>query len=473
VLSSALGIALGLAAGATPVSPPPSPCPAVALAQETAAPPPPLLVRAERLYLRPDEVLEDAAVLIQDGLIVAVGPGLVAPKGARELSGKVVCAGFVDAWSVFGLEPDSATDERTDAATRTTDGIDPYLDRRLKLEVLEAGVTGYRLQVGTNSRQAGIGAFLRNHPDLPPEEAVLSADCCVSASIGLTRGGRGQDVFDRLAELDRLAGALKDASSYLEDRTEYRFELEEWEKAIAKQEKELQEGFKKAQKDREKEQKEAEEKEKEFKDKKYKEDKRPKPPRYDPEKEVLARVVAGELPLVVEVHRAAELRGLLEATASFDRLRLVIAGGTEAVAVAQELVERRIPVIVWPAPHGKELSSGQARPLEYRFADPALAGQLEEAGVEVLFGSGGAFPSSTRELPLMASLAVGFGLDAQAALAALTTRPARVLDVSDRVGTLERGMEADLLVLDGEPLASMTRVQYVISGGQVVVDNKE
>ncbi|HVS17094.1 MAG TPA: amidohydrolase family protein [Planctomycetota bacterium] len=430
-----------------------------------------VLVRAERLYVRPGEVVEDGAVLIQDGRIVAVGKGLSAPEGARELSGRVVCAGFVDAWSVFGLEPDSATDERTDMATRTVDGVDPYLDRRLKLEVLGAGVTGYRLQVGTNARSAGIGAFVRNHPDLPPEQTILRDDCCVSASVGLTRGGRAQDVFDRLSDVDRLIGSLNDAKGYLEDRIEYRHELEAWRKAIAEKQGELEDGFKKAQKEREKEEAEAKEKDKEFKEKKYKEDKQPKPPRYDAQKEVLARVVDGELPLVVEAHRAAELRALLEGTAPFDRLRLVVAGGTEAMGVADELAERRVPVIVWPAPHGERLSNGQPRPDEYREADPALAAELEAAGVEVLLGSGGAFPSGSGELPLMASLAVGYGLDPTTALAALTTRPARVLDVSDSVGTLERGKQADLLVLDGEPLASTTRIRFVICAGQVVVEN--
>ncbi len=462
MLSHALGLALGLVPG------PASPSIAASGGERLEAPA--LLVRAERIYVRPDEVLEDAALLIQRDRIVAIGRELALPEGAREIRGKVACAGFVDAWSAFGLEADAATDERTNAGTRTVDGIDPYLDPRLRLQLLEAGITALRLQAGSNSRHAGLGAFVRNAPELALQDMVMLPDCCVAASVGLSRGGRGQDPFDRLAELDRLAGALGDARSYLEDKIEYRFELEEWDKAIAAKEKELQDGFKKAQKDREKEQKEAEENDKEFKEKRYKEDKRPRPPRFDEEKEVLARVVNGELPLVVEVHRAAELRGLLAATEPFDRLRLVIAGATEAAGLASEIARRRIPVIVWPAPHGALLSGGQPRPDELAEADPALAAELEAAGVEVLLGSGGSFPSGTRDLPLMASLAVGYGLEREAALAALTSRPARVLDVADRLGTLERGKLADVLVLDGEPLESNTRVQYVITGGEVVVE---
>ena len=63
-----------------------------------------LFVQGERVYVRPGKVLENAAVLVQDGRILAVGPDLVAPEGARSISGTVVCAGFVDPWSGFGLD---------------------------------------------------------------------------------------------------------------------------------------------------------------------------------------------------------------------------------------------------------------------------------------------------------------------------------------------------------------------------------
>jgi imidazolonepropionase-like amidohydrolase len=76
---------------------------------------------------------------------------------------------------------------------------------------------------------------------------------------------------------------------------------------------------------------------------------------------------------------------------------------------------------------------------------------------------------ASRDLPLLASLAVGHGLEPERALEALTLGAARALDAGDRIGSLEQGKDADLLVLDGEPLATTTRVQYVISGGELVV----
>jgi len=422
-----------------------------------------LVVRGEKVVVRPGEVLENAAVLVEGGIIVAVGTGIETPEGAQEISGKVVCAGFVDAWSSFGLLPDSVRELRSSPGTRTVDGLDPYVDARVREEVLRAGVTAFRLQASGEAPQCGVGAFVRNHPSQLVDEATLLEDCCVAVSIGITRRGRGVDTFDRIAEVDKLTGALSDGLSYLEDHNEYVYELEEWKKAIAEKEKELDKGFKKAKKAREKDEQEAEEKGKEYKPKKYKEDKQPKRPRFDADKEVMGRVATGELPLVVEIHRAAELRNLVEATEEFDRLRMIIAGGTEALSVADELARRQIPVIVWPRP------LGTARADELEHADLALAGRLQEAGVTVLLGTGATPGSGTRDLPLLASLAVGHGLGRDEALEALTLGAARALDVGDRIGSLERGKDADLIVLDGEPLSSTTRVVYVVSGGDLVV----
>ncbi len=75
-----------------------------------------LLVHAERVIVKPGVELANRDVLVQDGVIVAVGEGLVAPEGAREISGKVVCAGFVDSWSALGLTGTALGDANTSAS---------------------------------------------------------------------------------------------------------------------------------------------------------------------------------------------------------------------------------------------------------------------------------------------------------------------------------------------------------------------
>lgn len=431
--------------------------------KEPSSKPSVFLVRGDKVYVRADRVIENGAVLIQGGHIVAVGQNLETPEGAREIRGKVVCPGFVDPWSSFGLEAFAGNADRTDASTLATDAIDPFIDPRLQQQLLRAGITAYRVQPAERMRECGTGALVRLHPNEDGKVSTLLDDCCVAATVGVSPDGRGTDVFERINDIDRLVGSIADGWSYAQDKNEYKHDLAEWEKKIAEEQKKLDDGFKKAKKDREKDQADAKEKGKEFKDKAYKEDKKPTPPRFDPEKETLARVATGELPLIVEVHRTAELRNLLDATAKYERLRLVIAGGTEALSVVEQLKARRIPVIVWPAP------MGQSRPDQYERYDLSLAAQLEDAGIEVLIGSGGV-GAATRDLPLLAALAVGHGFDRKAALEALTIGAARVLDVADRIGSLEVGKDADLIVLDGEPLATTSRVHFVMTGGELVIE---
>jgi imidazolonepropionase-like amidohydrolase len=306
---------------------------------------------------------------------------------------------------------------------------------------------------------AGIGALV--HTTEATRTEVVLEDACLAGSVGVTRGGRVPDVFDRIAEVDRLVGALDKGRRYGESKLEFRDELEKWTKAILEKAAELEKDFKKAKKDREKDEKEAKEKGKEFQEKKYKEDKKPRKVRFDADDEVLARTVDGAIPLVVEVHRASEIRRLLEKTEPYDRLRLVIAGGTEALPFARELVERSIPVILWPAPMGAQRAD------EYQAHDPALPGDLARAGVQVLIGSGGG--SESRELRFIAALAVGHGMEREAALAAITTLPAQVFDAASRLGVLERGHSGDVLVLDGDPLDTTANLRFVVSRGEVVV----
>ena len=88
-----------------------------------------------------------------------------------------------------------------------------------------------------------------------------------------------------------------------------------------------------------------------------------------------------------------------------------------------------------------------------------------------MFGTGNC--AGTRYLPMHASYAVRYGLSPQDALQALTLWPAMTFHLDDRIGSLEKGKDADLVVFSGNPFEPMSKVLLVVCNGRVVVDNRE
>jgi imidazolonepropionase-like amidohydrolase len=452
-LSVPSGLAASLAAGALALLPSEIDARVQDSAAAAAEASPALFIRAEHLIVRPGKELASASVLVREGRIVAVGTDLEAPEGAEVLEGSVVCAGFIDAWSRVGVDGGSYEDRGAGPAARAVDAVDPYASDHDRAALLAAGVVASRVQVGDTAPVGGVGAVVANDPDADLAGLVISGEACVSARVA------GGDVFERLESLERIVGAIEQGARYRDSQVEYREQLVEWEKAIAEKTEELEEGFKKAKKERDKKLEEAEEEGEELKEEKYKEDRRPSPPRYDADSEVMARVATGELPFVIEAQTVAEIRGLLERMAKHPRVRWVLAGATDAHFLAEDLAEARVPVLI--APQRRGLGGN------YGIDEFELAGRLQQAGVSVLLGSDGS--SSGRDLPLMAALAAGYGLDRDAALAAITTAPARVFDLWGEAGTVEVGKRAHLVVLSGDPLASTSQVEAVVLSGEVVV----
>jgi imidazolonepropionase-like amidohydrolase len=180
--------------------------------------------------------------------------------------------------------------------------------------------------------------------------------------------------------------------------------------------------------------------------------------------EALVPVVERKLPLITNVSRAEDIR---EAIAFADKanVRIVISGGSEAAAVAPLLKEKNVPVIlggVLGLPQGEDLFHADS----YQ-----LAGRLAQAGVKVAFSTGDY--SNVRLLPYHAAMSVAWGMDRDRAIEALTIDAAEILGISDRVGSIEPGKDANLFIAKGDPLEIRTQISHVIIGGRDVgLDNK-
>lgn len=192
----------------------------------------------------------------------------------------------------------------------------------------------------------------------------------------------------------------------------------------------------------------------------------------DLELEALGPMLAGDQPVVIVANAKRDIESAI-AFAEEEGLRMILAGGQEAWRLGERLAEQDIPVI---------LGSVQSLPREedHPYDQPyGRAGQLAAAGVTIAFGSGagGGFgpggPHSARTLIFEAGMATAYGLDPAVALAALTLNPARIFGVDDRLGSIEAGKIANLVVTDGDALDIRTKVHHVlIAGRSIDLDNK-
>jgi len=168
----------------------------------------------------------------------------------------------------------------------------------------------------------------------------------------------------------------------------------------------------------------------------------------------------GAIPVVVAAEGVAQINDALT-WGKEEGLRLVIRGGRDAIHVAERLVAEKVPVI---------LTSTIAAPdRSYEGYDNTygMPARLHKAGVKFAI-SGGAGALYSNRLPWEAGVAVGFGLSEEEALKAVTINAAEMMGVSDKVGSLEVGKEATLLITTGTPLDMTSNIeQSYIQGREI------
>jgi imidazolonepropionase-like amidohydrolase len=173
--------------------------------------------------------------------------------------------------------------------------------------------------------------------------------------------------------------------------------------------------------------------------------------------ESLAPVLRGELPVIFVADSERDIRNAV-AFAEEQGLKMILAGAPQAWKVKNLLAEKDIPVILGST---QALPSGQDEAYDEAYSNP---GQLHAAGVKIAISTFGA--SDSRTVPYEAAMAVPYGLPWEEALKAVTINPAEMFGVSDRLGTIERGKIANLIVTDGDPLSIQTQILHLFINGE-------
>lgn len=173
--------------------------------------------------------------------------------------------------------------------------------------------------------------------------------------------------------------------------------------------------------------------------------------------EALVPVVEGRVPVVMHANLARDIKAALEFGDEFE-LKVILSGAQDIARVLPDVKRRNIPVLLGPI---LALPAREDDPYDLLFTN---AKTLYDNGIRFAIQTSDSH--NTRNLPYHAASCAAFGLPKEEALKAITIYPAQIFGVADRLGSLEVGKQANVIITDGDPLEIRTNVKRVFIAGQ-------
>jgi imidazolonepropionase-like amidohydrolase len=369
------------------------------------------------LYTITSGIIENGIILIDSGKISRIGQNIEIPKNAKVIDarGKVVMPGLVAASARVGVI-------RYRDITKIADSLDPF-EFSVSL-ALASGITTAMVSSGRLSRAdpgdpiGGVTAVLKaTYGDL--DHMLIRESVVQPFEISNAQWLRKTNFLHNLQK----------ARTYLRKHAEYE-QTEDKQKA--------------------------------------------EEPRKPSGIDIYIRLLRRELPAALNASTADDILAALELVDEFG-IRMVLADAAEAWTVAEEIAKRDVRVVITPRQKrrpNEDISVPSGSTLEN-------AAILKKAGVKFAvippstsFGTGGIVGRDMMALPMEAAFAVSGGLDEQTALEAITITAAEIIGVADRVGSLQVGKDADIIILDGHPFHHKTFVEVTLVNGKVLYEKK-
>jgi imidazolonepropionase-like amidohydrolase len=381
--------------------------------------------------------LEGGTLLVEGGRIVALGEQVEIPEDAQiyDAAGKVVLPGLIDAHCHIGLFPEGVGWEHSDG-NEMTDPITPHLraldavhpgDPAFK-ELVAAGVTTVLTGPGSGNLVGGQWVCLKTVPQPSVEQMVLLEPAGMKMALGenpkRAYGEQKRAPSTRMGNAAVLRSALVEAQNYLEAQGWYEEELAKYQAGVEAGDEDVE---------------------------------KPEPFERDLRLEALGQVLRRELKVRMHAHRADDMLTAVRIAEEFG-LDLTLEHATEGYKIADILAAKGIPVTAGPILFSRE---------KYELKDmtPRNPGIMARAGVKVAIQTDEM--SAVQYLTLNAALAVREGMPEDEALKAITINAAEIIGVEKRVGSLEVGKDADVVVFSAHPFDYRAVVELVLVDGQV------
>lgn len=379
-----------------------------------------LAVRGRVVHTQAGRTIEDGVVLVRAGKIAAVGKAseVKIPAGLTTLEAAVVTPGLIDAHTSLGLAGslnyahDRDELETSAALQPELRALDAYNPREPLIEWVRGfGVTTVHTGHAPGAVISGqtLIAKLRGET---PDEAVIQPLAMVAATLGA--GAVHEDEKSQPGTRAKAAALLRE-------------ELVKTQAWVEKQKRAEADG---------------------------------KPAERDLRREILAKVLSGEVPLLVTAQRAQDIATALRLAKEFG-FKLVLDGAAESYLMLDQIRAADVPVLVHPTMFR---AVGETENLSLE-----TPGALKKAGLRVaLQGGYEAYVPRARVVLFEAAEACAYGLSFDDALALITIDAARLLGIEARVGSLEVGKDGDLALYDGDPFEYTTHCTGVVIEGVVV-----
>ena len=389
------------------------------------------IIRNARIVTVSGPEIENGSVVIRNGKIEAVGASLPAPAGAQEIDarGLTVYPGMIDAGTSMGLVEVGSGAPGTVDLTEVGD-LNPNAQAIVAVNPHSAHIGVTRVNGITSVLTLPLGGIISGQAALINLDGTTPQEMAITSSAGLVIN------FPRAPTANADSFFNQQSTNLSEAMTTRDRQVEQLRTTLRDAE-----AYGKAQ------------------DASARDERLPRLER----NVILASLVPfvrGERPVIFRADRESEIRAALRFAGEM-RLRPIILGGNDAWKVTTLLKERNVPVI---------LTGVLDLPvLEDDFYDAlyANAARLQEAGVRFCISTGDT-GAHVRDLPFQAGMAASFGLPRAEAVKAVTLYPAQIMNVADRLGSIEPGKMANLVVTDGDLLEARTHVRYLFIGGRPV-----
>jgi imidazolonepropionase-like amidohydrolase len=368
------------------------------------------------LYTITSGIIKNGTILIKDGKIWRIGQNIEIPKNAKviDAKGKVIMPGLIAAVANVAIAGYGSLD-------KIADSLDPF-HYSVSL-ALASGVTTAFVPRGGPSGQNPIGGtnavIKTTYGDL--DNMLIKEPVAENVNISNTQWLRKTNFLLNLQK----------AKTYLRKLTEYQ--------KVKGQSEKVEEPKKPAGTD------------------------------------AYIRLLRREMPAALSATTADDILAALELVDEFG-IRMILAGAVEGWIVAEEIAKRDVSLIITPREKrrpNEDISAPSGSTLEN-------AAILKKAGVKfaivppsTAFTIWGGAGRDLMTLPIEAAFAVSGGLDEQTALEAITITAAEILGVADRLGSLQVGKDADIIILDGHPFHYNTFVEFTLINGKLLYDKKQ